>query len=108
MVFTVGVITLLFICGLGIALTIGQTANGNASTTGPLISIIALAPLVLYSLLILTFSSAQNHSLRIGLLSVRAAFTQLMGYGCGFISAWWKRCVRGKGEFEAYKKNFYK
>lgn len=75
---------------------------------GGLISVAALLPLLLYSLLILIDSSLKNHSLHIGLLSVRAAFTQLMGYGCGFLKAWWQRCVLGKGEFEAYKKNFYK
>lgn len=73
-----------------------------------MISLAALMPLFLYSLLIFIDSSVQNHSIRIGMLSIRAAFTQLMGYGCGFIKAWWQRCVMGKGEFEAYKKNFYK
>jgi glycosyltransferase, group 2 family protein len=50
----------------------------------------------------------QNNSLNIGLLSIEAAFIQLTGYGCGFISAWWKRCVCGMDEFAAYEKNFYK
>ncbi len=53
-------------------------------------------------------SARQSHSLKIGMLSVRAAFTQLMGYGCGFLQAWWRRCVRGQDEFAAYEKNFYK
>ncbi|MCI7046373.1 MAG: glycosyl transferase family 2, partial [Prevotella sp.] len=34
-------------------------------------------------------------------------FTQLMGYGFGFIESWWKRCVRRKGEFNAFEENFY-
>jgi len=42
------------------------------------------------------------------LLSVTSAFIQLIGYGCGFIEAWWKRCVKGKDEFSAYQSNFYK
>ena len=33
---------------------------------------------------------------------------QLMGYGLGFIKAWWLRCVLGKSEFAAFEKNFYK
>ena len=36
------------------------------------------------------------------------AYVQLLGYGTGFIRAFWRRCVLGKGEFEAFKKNFYK
>lgn len=67
-----------------------------------------LAPIVLYALMILTDSSLQNRSLRIGLLSVAAAFVQLTGYGLGFFNAWWKRCVRGGNEFSAFDKTFYK
>ena len=65
-------------------------------------------PIMAYSLLIAADSTARNRSLKIGLLSVGAAFVQLMGYGFGFIEAWWKRCVRGKDEFQAFEKNFYK
>ena len=67
-----------------------------------------LAPIVLYALMILADSSFQNRSLRIGLLSVAAAFVQLTGYGLGFFNAWWKRCVRGGNEFSAFDKTFYK
>ena len=67
-----------------------------------------LAPIVLYALMILADSSIHNRSLRIGLLSVAAAFVQLMGYGLGFFNAWWKRCVRGGSEFSAFDKTFYK
>ena len=111
MVFTIGVIALLiiFILGLGYIDIFGSLKpDGTVNSTGLVLCIIGLAPLILYSLIICIDSTIQSHSLWIGLLSVRAAFTQLMGYGCGFLSAWWKRCVRGKGEFEAYKKNFYK
>ena len=111
MVFTIGVIALLliFILGLGYIDIFGSLIpDGTVNSTGLVLCITGLAPLILYSLIICIDSTIQNHSLWIGLLSVRAAFTQLMGYGCGFLSAWWKRCVRGKGEFEAYKKNFYK
>ncbi len=47
-------------------------------------------------------------SVKIGLLSVAATFVQLIGYGSGFLRAWWERCVLGRGELEAFKKNFYK
>lgn len=107
MVFTVGVFFLLALFVVGIV--VGQAGLGACGKSlGSVLSIIALAPLVLYSILIFIDSSLHNRSVGIGLLSIRAAFTQLMGYGCGFIKAWWQRCVQGKGEFEAYKKNFYK
>lgn len=69
---------------------------------------IGLSPLVLYSLLIVIDSTIQNKSIKVGLRSVMAAFVQLTGYGCGFLNAWWKRCVKGEDEFSAYQKNFYK
>lgn len=65
-------------------------------------------PLLLYALLVWMDSSLQNHSLRIGFYSIAAAYIQLIGYGTGFWRAWWNRCVCRKGEFEAFKKNFYK
>ena len=64
-------------------------------------------PIILYCLLITADSTAANKSLKVGLLSVPAAFVQLFGYGCGFISAWWKRCVKGQDEFHAFEKTFY-
>ena len=67
-----------------------------------------LTPLLAYALIICIHSSVANKSLRVGLLSVPAAFTQLMGYGLGFINAWWKRCVLKQDEFQAFEKTFYK
>lgn len=67
----------------------------------------AFLPLLLYALLVCLDSTVQNHNLHIGLLSVAAAYVQLIGYGTGFWRAWWRRCVCGKDEFEAFKKNFY-
>ena len=68
----------------------------------------SLTPIVLYALLVCLDSTLQNHSFRIGVYSITASFIQLIGYGTGFWRAWWKRCVLGKDEFEAFKKNFYK
>ena len=68
----------------------------------------ALVPIILYSLLIFIDSSIKNRSLWVGLLSIPAAFTQLMGYGLGFIESWWKRCVLKQDEFQAFEKTFYK
>lgn len=107
MVFTVGVLFLLLLFVAGIVL--GATVLRHCDPPfGGIICGAALLPLVLYSLLIFIDSSRQNHSLKIGVLSIRAAFTQLMGYGFGFIEAWWKRCVCGKDEFSAFEKTFYK
>ena len=61
-----------------------------------------------YCLLICIDSSIVNKSLKVGLLSVPAAFVQLFGYGCGFLVAWWRRCVKGQDEFRAFEKTFYK
>jgi len=44
----------------------------------------------------------------VGLLSIPAAFVQLMGYGLGFIESWWKRCILKKDEFQAFERTFYK
>lgn len=65
-------------------------------------------PILLYCLLILIDSSISNRSFKVGLLSIPASFIQLFGYGCGFITAWWKRCVLKHDEFHAFDKNFYK
>lgn len=65
-------------------------------------------PILLYSALIFIDSSMQNRSVKIGTISIGAAFVQLMGYGFGFIEAWWKRCVMKKDEFQAFEKTFYK
>ena len=68
----------------------------------------ALLPLLAYALLVCIDSTIQNGNIRIGLYSIAAAYIQLIGYGTGFWRAWWNRCIYQKGEFEAFKKNFYK
>ena len=64
-------------------------------------------PILLYCLIICVDSSIQNKSIKVGFLSIPAAFVQLMGYGFGFIESWWKRCVLKQDEFTAFEKNFY-
>ena len=88
MVFTLGVIVLTLLAPL----TCGYS----------------LLPLCLYAALLCTDSTLKNKSLKVGLLSIPAAFVQLMGYGLGFLESWWKRCVRKQDEFTAFEKNFYK
>ena len=68
----------------------------------------SLLLLVAFALIIFLDATVQNKSLKIGIISVAAAFIQLTGYGTGFLRAWWKRCVLGKDEFSAFEKNFYK
>lgn len=68
----------------------------------------ALLLLAMFAIIIFTDSSFRNRSLWIGILSVLAAFIQLTGYGSGFLSAWWKRCILKKDSFSAFEKNFYK
>ena len=68
---------------------------------------LACVPIILYSAIILIDSSFKNKNAWVGILSIPAAFVQLMGYGFGFIESWWKRCVLKKDEFTAFEKNFY-
>ena len=107
MVFTLGCAFLAFLFLLGIILFFVLPA-GMPQATGLGLSILALQPLILYSFLIFADATSKNNSAKIGILSIAAAFIQLTGYGCGFLEAWWKRCVLGKDIFSAYEKNFYK
>lgn len=103
MVFTVGVICMILISAVGrVLMEYDDVDRWYWLCAAPWLPIIA------YCLLIFADSSLQNKSIKIGLLSIAAAFTQLMGYGFGFIEAWWKRCVMGKDEFQAFEKTFYK
>lgn len=72
-------------------------------------ALLPLSPLLLYALLILLDSWRSNCSFRVGLLSVKSAFIQLLGYGTGFFHAWWVRCVlRRDGQVQAFRHTFYK
>jgi Glycosyltransferases, probably involved in cell wall biogenesis len=102
MVFTVGVIAMVLISAVGRALM--HYVDHDQFYW---MCFAPWLPILLYSLVILIDSTIQNKSLKVGLLSVPAAFVQLMGYGFGFIEAWWKRCVCKQDEFTAFEKNFY-
>jgi glycosyltransferase involved in cell wall biosynthesis len=102
-VFTVGVIGLVLISAVGRALMhYVDREQFYWMCFAPWI------PIILYSVIIFIDSTIKNRSLYVGLLSIPAAFTQLMGYGLGFIESWWKRCVLKQDEFTAFEKNFYK
>ena len=103
MVFTVGVLSLVVISAVGrVLMHYDDIDRWYWLCAGPWLPILA------YCLLIFVDSSKQNRSLKIGLESIAASFVQLMGYGFGFIEAWWKRCVLGKDEFSAFENTFYK
>lgn len=106
MVFTVGVIALFLIACFGRIMMVYGNADDFYSWYYLVVG--AISPIILYSLIILIDSAIKNKSLPIGFISIGAAFVQLGGYGFGFISAWWKRCVLGKDEFHAFEKTFYK
>ncbi|PJF00794.1 glycosyltransferase [Prevotella intermedia] len=108
MVFTVGVIFLVLLLCIGLFFSFAPSLSSASKAIGIFLCICAIIPILLYSLLILLDSTIQNKSIKIGFLSIRAAFVQLMGYGFGFLEAWWKRCIKGKDEFAAFEKNFYK
>ncbi len=67
----------------------------------------ALSIPALYSVLIWIDSTIRNKSPKVGLYSIAASWTQLYGYGCGFLSAVWNRLILNKGEFKAFEKKFY-
>jgi GT2 family glycosyltransferase len=103
MVFTVGVIALVLTSAVGrVLMEYCDTHRWYWLCAAPWLPILA------YALLLFADSTRKNRSLKIGALSVAAAFVQLMGYGFGFISAWWKRCVLRHDEFHAFDKTFYK
>ena len=102
-VFTIGVICLILISAVGRALMhYIDRDQFYWMCFAPWI------PILLYSLIIFIDSSIRNRSLWVGLLSIPAAFVQLMGYGLGFIESWWKRCVLKQDEFTAFERTFYK
>ena len=108
MVFTLGVIFLVLLLCIGLFFSFAPSLSSASKAIGIFLCICAIIPVLLYSLLILLDSTLQNKSIKIGFLSIRATFVQLMGYGFGFLEAWWKRCIKGKDEFAAFEKNFYK
>jgi len=75
---------------------------------GALISSWFLAPVALHIGLLFLSATVQNRSLPIGLLAILTSYTQLVGYGSGFILAFWRRLILGRDEFSAFNRTFYK
>jgi len=65
-------------------------------------------PIVLYALLVFIDASLIYKSIKIGMVAIASSYIQLMGYGTGFIWAWWQRCFLHREEFHAFENNFYK
>lgn len=119
MFFTLGTFVLALVAVLFLLLAVMGLVSlykTAGCATGPVCCIIlglggmllSLSPLMLYSLIIIVDSSWRNRSMKVGLLSVPASFIQLIGYGTGFLRAWWLRCVCGRNEeLQAFKDNFY-
>lgn len=64
--------------------------------------------LIVYVMAIFIDASIETGNVGIGFRAVIASFVQLIGYGTGFLLAWWLRCVMGKDEFQAFESSFYK
>ncbi len=118
-VFTLGIIFLglAFLGGLtyaiahlGCAEAVAQTPE-NVSwgvSFGLCIALAALSPALLFCIIIFVDSLLQNRSAKVAWLSIWASFIQLLGYGTGFLRAWWLRCICGRNEeLQAFKDNFY-
>ena len=119
-VFTLGVSFLVLLFVSGLALTVANAYGILAKSVqdtgmysvGAFLGIVAMAgaltPLLMYSLLIFADSLMQNKSCKVAWLSIGASFIQLLGYGTGFLRAWWLRCICGRNEeLQAFKDNFY-
>ena len=109
-VFTLGVFACLFLLLIGGGLT-ALTLCPNVAihyNFGMALTLAGLVPLLLFSFVVFVDSSFRNKSCKVGVLSIWASFIQLLGYGTGFLRAWWLRCVCGRNEeLQAFKENFY-
>lgn len=59
--------------------------------------------LAAYLIILFADSTAKNKSLKIGFLSIFTGLIQLIGYGTGFLKAFWQKVILGK-ELESRKK----
>ncbi len=73
----------------------------------PLVSWFFAVPVLLHMLLLFLTAALKNSSLTIGFLAVVTSYTQLFGYGTGFLNAFWRRMILGRDEYSAFNKNFY-
>jgi len=89
-IFTIGVIALILISAVGRILMEYDHSVPPAEAIKKWYWLCAAPwiPIILYSLLVCIDSTIKNKSLKVGILSIATSFTQLMGYGTGFIKTW--------------------
>jgi glycosyltransferase involved in cell wall biosynthesis len=73
-----------------------------------LVSAWFILPILLHLILLFLAASIKNRSMTIGVLAVATSYTQMVGYGAGFLSGFWRRTILGRNEYSAFRKNFYK
>ncbi len=92
--------------------TVGTTALVVAAAVfafhTPGVSLLCLCPVLIYCFLICVDSTMKTKSVKVGMMSIPAAFVQLFGYGTGFFSACWQCIVKGREKSGAFESTFYK
>ncbi len=63
--------------------------------TGLPLFTLSVGTLCVYTLLIWIHATMQTGSMRIGVLSIRAVYTQLCAYGIGFLTEGWQKLTKG-------------
>lgn len=63
--------------------------------------------LLMHAAFILVDASIRSRNVFIGLLAVVTSYVQLLGYGLGFIHAFFARVLFRKGEFATFQRSFY-
>jgi glycosyltransferase involved in cell wall biosynthesis len=71
--------------------TLGVASVPVWALLSPVLFALSVSVLLVFSILILIHATKTEKSLKVGLLSVVAAFVQLTGYGSGFLGEAWKR-----------------
>lgn len=70
------------------------------------VSPLFLLPLAFYTLVLFADALARYKSLKVALMSVVACYTQLTGYGYGFLKSWWKLLIVKDKKFKEYVDSF--
>ncbi len=70
------------------------------------VSPLFLLPLAFYTLVLFADALARYKSLKVALMSVVACYTQLIGYGYGFLKSWWKLLIVKDKKFKEYVDSF--
>lgn len=86
----------LFVLGIPLCILLGLFLH-------PIFFVLPLLP----SLGLLVEGTLKSGSVKVGFLTIAAGYVQLIGYGTGFLYAFFKRYLLGKGEFDAFRDNFY-